>query len=458
MIRQLVIRQLFPPASRFIALSALLALAPPLFAQNLPAPANTDNAQAGAPSEASPAAAARGLRAASLLTEAFDLANANADARPNAVRASAGLLPRLGATNRARLTSRWLRLAMSPDVSRAVRLSAFDTFFDVAARADEPFARAHAMGLPDAAGRAGAFLQLSRAVYPRDFRRANADSQLAMQAARREPSPLIKARALTYSAFYISVLNPATRRAAVQEAVKAALALPPTRGRDALMAELVGAAAKFDLEYARRLTNNVSDSGLRGLANARVSLSEVSQTTLTGSSQDRIAALARVAAPYDSRAIPILVQLPPQAETLKALSDALPPISATANPAIQTSTLEQVWNYTSALQPSVYRDQLQSRLARLMTTQDPWRGRAWGKRLAWKGGRIQVGAFLKQVLQARTATALASRPNALTLQARLANLPDLSDRSIDDALSQARTLPPAARVEALLLVAGQLLA
>jgi hypothetical protein len=81
-----------------------------------------------------------------------------------------------------------------------------------------------------------------------------------------------------------------------------------------------------------------------------------------------------------------------------------------------------------------------------MILHDVWRGRSWGKQLAWRGGRVQAGAFLKDVLQARR-----SRLGAEGLQ-------DLAARNINRAIAEARTLPPASRAEALLLLAGQILA
>jgi len=145
------------------------------------------------------------------------------------------------------------------------------------------------------------------------------------------------------------------------------------------------------------------------------------------------------------RAIPILVQLPPQSDVLASLSTALPPIYPTARPAIDAQLLERIWNYTKNVEPSVQRDELQSRLARLMVTQDLWRGRDWGKQLAWKGGRIQVGAFLSEVLMARRS------------QVRAGSLQDVAKANVNRAILQARSLAPAARTEALLLIAGQIL-
>ncbi|HVF09166.1 MAG TPA: hypothetical protein VNA16_00065, partial [Abditibacteriaceae bacterium] len=163
------------------------------------------------------------------------------------------------------------------------------------------------------------------------------------------------------------------------------------------------------------------------------------------STQDRIAALAKAAAPYDIRAVPILIQLPAEPDVLKALSDALPRIQSTRQAPVSASLLERMWDYAGRAQASTYRDQLQSRLARLMVLHDMWRGRAWGKQLSWQGGRVQVGAFLHSVA--------AARRSAL----RAAPLQDLAERNVNRAILEARTLAPAARVEALLLIAGQML-
>ena len=219
------------------------------------------------------------------------------------------------------------------------------------------------------------------------------------------------------------------------------------RERDYLLAETVGAASLIDLPLAQRIAGTIDDPQLKGLATARINIAEASQTTLSVASADRIAALAKAAARYDVRAIPILIQLPAQPDVLKSLSDALPPIYPTARPAIAPELLERMWTYsTTATEPSASRDELQSRLARLMVLHDLWRGRDWGKQLAWKGGRIQVGAFLKDVLMSRR-----SQVRAMPLQ-------DVAKRNVDAAIAQARGISnPAGRAEALLLIAGQLL-
>ena len=80
-----------------------------------------------------------------------------------------------------------------------------------------------------------------------------------------------------------------------------------------------------------------------------------------------------------------------------------------------------------------------------MVLHDLWRGRDWGKQLAWKGGRVQVGAFLKEVMTARRSVVRAEA------------LQDTSTANVNRAIVQSRSLAPAARVESLLLIAGQLL-
>jgi hypothetical protein len=330
-------------------------------------------------------------------------------------------------------------------VARQVRLSAYSSFFDVATRVDPEFALQNALRLPDAAGRAGAFLDLSEVSEKVDWRQARIYVSNAQQAARQEADLVARARALTFIAHRMAVLDPASRDAAVVEASSQIRLIQAPRVRDNLLTELVGATAKFDLILARRMSQDISDEGLKNLAMARTNISEISQTTLTVSTQDRIAALAKAAARYDVRAVPVLLSLPPQADVLKAISDALPAIYPSARPAIELSLLERIWNYTQKIEPSVQRDELQSRVARLAVLHDPWLGRTWGKQLAWKGGRVQVGAFLKEVLESRRS------------QVRAGALQDVALRNVNVAVSQARSLPAAARTEALILIAGQLL-
>jgi hypothetical protein len=390
--------------------------------------------------------------AAALVAESFTVAQ-NTDAqsaegkraRLAAARGAATLLPRLAGPARDVLTPRWVRLAQSSAVPRAQRSSAYDAFFESAARLDSAYARRTALMLPDAAARAGAFIDLSEAGEKTNWLQSRADATLAQQAARSETDLTSRARALTFVAYRMAVLDPSAREAAVREASSQVRLIQTPQVRDYLLAEVVGAASKFDLPLARKIAADISDENLKNLAVARTNISEISQTTLTVSTQDRVAALAKAAARYDVRAIPVLIQLPPQPDVLKALSDALPAIYPSARPAIDATLLERIWNYTKTVDASVQRDELQSRLARLMVLHDLWRGRDWGKQLAWKGGRIQVGAFLKEVVAARRSTV------------RAESLQDTANDNVNRAILQARTLSPAARVESLLLIAGQLL-
>lgn len=395
--------------------------------------------------EAAPSAD-RVRQASGLISEALTLAEHNPGAQLAVVRGAAALLPRLDASNtRTALTSRWMNLALSPHVARARRAEALSSFFDAASLHDAAFARMTAGNLPDAAARAGAFVDLSQAVENLNWQRANEYASLALTAARREPDAFYRARALTFVADRIANVNPATRPAAVREAAQQVRLLPNSHERDYLLANIVGTAAKFDIPLARRMTRQIGDSYLKGLAGARVNLAEISQTTLMATPSDRIAALAKAAARYDTRALPILLQLPPQADVLKTISRALPAVYPTASPMLETSLLERMWRYTSTAPASVYRDELQSRIARLMVLHDPWLGRTWGRQLSWKGGRVQVGSFLHDVMAARR-SAVSAAP-----------LQDLAERNISRALLQARSLPSAARAEALLLIAGQIL-
>ncbi len=312
-----------------------------------------------------------------------------------------------------------------------------------------PWASAWANKIPDAAARAGALLAVSRAHErartPNSWDRADRYAVLAQRAARRETDPTQRARALTYVAYRMTELSPARQAQALREASSQVRLVRSPNVRDNLLADLTGAVARYDLAMGRRMAGEISSEGLKNLASARVNLTEVSQTTLTSRSKERITALAAAAAPYDARALPVLLQLPGQPEVLKAVGDTLPRIYPSARPAIETSQLERMWTFAQAAPAGPYRDQLQSRLARLMVLKDLWRGRDWGKQLSWQGGRIQVGAFLNDVLQ--------SRRSNLGIGA----LQDTARSDVGTAYAQALTLPPAARAEALLLLAGQIL-
>lgn len=387
-------------------------------------------------------------QAAGLISDAITLAERHPNdsrCRTAVTRGAAALLPRLRGGTRQSLSTRWQRVAMSRGVPGHVRDSAFDAFFDVASREDADFARSTALAVPNAGIRAGAFLQLSQAVERMDWTKANDYVILSQRAARQEGDSVRRARALTFIASRLAALNPETREAAMAEAYTEVRHLPGMRERDALLTELVAAAALYDLNWAKKLAATIGTPRLRDLAQARINIAEASSMTVTASTADRIAALAKAAVRYDVRAIPILLALPPRTDVLHALGDALPPIYPSANPAISTTLLERMWNYSQKAEASVYRDQLQSRLARLMVLKDLWRGRSWGKQLAWKGGRIQVGAFLKAVIEARRS------------QLKADPLQDVASSNVQRAISQAKSLPPAEQAEALLLIAGQIL-
>ncbi len=394
--------------------------------------------------EIAPANPDQVARATGFIAQAISIAERNPEALISVVRQSASLIPRTGTTWREGLTSRWLNLVQNPNVPRNVRLDAYAAFFDAATQVNRSYARRVALQVPDAAGRVGALLALSQDNGANWTRSVNY-VDMARRAASRESDPQQKARALTFIAVRLASLNPETRETAAYSAWTQVNRLPSSRSRDYLLAELTGAAAQFDMPLAGRIAGGIGNASLKNLAQARINMAELSQTLITGSSTDRVATLAKAAVRYDVRAVPILIQLPPQADVLKALSDSLPPIYPSARPAIDVNLLERMWDYSGKAQPSVQRDELQSRLARLMVTQDIWRGRTWGKSLAWKGGRIQVGAFIKAVLQSRRA-----QVHAMSLQ-------DVAKRNVDVAIRQAQTLPPVARAEALLLIAGQLL-
>lgn len=436
-----------PALTPYLAHAQDEAAAPAATAAAATAAASTE-LEATPPADATPAQRS----AAALISESFAIAgqtDSRSDegrrARQAAARGAATLLPRLALPARDVLTPRWLRYVQSVAVPRSQRLAAYDAFFEAAARTDQGYARATALRIPDAAARAGAFIDLSEEAEKTDWVQSRAYAGLAQQAARSEGDLKTRARALTFVAYRMAILDPSAREAAVREASSHVRLIQTPRVRDYLLAEVVGAASQFDLILARKIANDITDPDLQKLAIARTNISEISQTTLTVSTQDRVKALATAAARYDVRAIPILVQLPPQPEVLKALSDALPSIYPSAHPAIDATLLTRIWDYTKSVDASVQRDELQSRLARLMVLQDLWRGRDWGKQLAWKGGRIQVGAFLKEVIAARRS------------QVKADSLQDTAIANVNRAIVQARTLRPAARVESLLLISGQLL-
>ncbi len=413
-----------------------LSLANPSSAQsNLP-PAPVGASESGDQSDVAPS---------SLVEEALRIAQNNPSARVVVTRGAAALLPRLPVPQRDELSRRWLSIATSPNVPRSVRSDALSAFFDVAARRDAAFTEQFALATPDAAARAGGLIQASRAVERADWRKSDELLAKAIRAARQEQSLVPRARALVFAAYRAGDLNPVRREDAVREASSQVNLIGNGRVKDNLLLELSGAAARFDLQLGRTLASRIGDSGLKDLAGARIGLAEISQTSLRQTTSARVQALATAAAPYDARALPVLLQLPAQPDVIRAISQTLPPIYPTARPAIDASQLETLWDYAGKAPAGVYRDQLQSRLARLMVLSDLWRGRDWGKQLAWKGGRVQVGAFLKSVLEARQSNLGA------------AQLQDTAQKNVSTAYEQTQNLEPAERAEALLLLAGQVL-
>ena len=387
-------------------------------------------------------------QAAFLINEAFNIAGSNGAARPVAVKTAASLLPRLaegsGNLGREQLTARWFKLAQSADVSQTERTDALASFFDGASHADADYALRWALATKDDAARAGALIQVSRALPDAQWSRADSLVADAARAARAEPDALRRARALVYVADRTTEFSPARAHDSILEARREIAGLTGA-DRDNLTAELIPAVARYDVNMARTMVDGIGNADLKNLAGARVNIAEASLSSVTTRTKDRVQLLATAAAPYDNRALPFLVKLPPEPSVLKAISETLPPVYASARPAIDVARLESLWDYSQKAPEGVYRDQLQSRLARLMVTQDLWRGRDWGKQLGWKGGRIQVGAFLKDVLAYRS-----SQLNAGSLQ-------DVAKGDVATALAQARTLNPVARTEALLLLAGQIL-
>ena len=388
-------------------------------------------------------------QAAFLIHEAFGIAGRTAAARPVAVKTAASLLPRLTESNgnlgREQLTERWFKYAGSGDISRQMRADAYASFFDAASRADADYALRWALAVKDDSARAGALISVSRTLPDAQWSRADQLAADAARAARQETDPLRRARALVYVADRMTEFSPARAQDSIAEARREIANLSDANDRDNLTAELIPAVARYDVNMARTMVDGIGDADLKNLAGARVNIAEASLSTVTTRTADRVQLLATAAAPYDNRALPFLVKLPPEPSVLKAISETLPPIYVSARPAIDVPRLESLWEYSQKAPEGVYRDQLQSRLARLMVTQDLWRGRDWGKQLAWKGGRIQVGAFLKDVLAYRSS------------QLNVGPLQDVAQGDVAAALAQARRLGPVARTEALLLLAGQVL-
>ena len=420
------------------------------------APEDSDSSEAPSSpvlSEAVPLAPpsdAQKQRAANIFSEAITVAYRNPEARVALARGGAALLPRLESGARMGLANRWVPIISTSAVPREVRLSAFSAFFDVASRTNVPgdieFARDVAMMVPDASARAGAFVRLSEAAEKTNWEQAAEFGALAQRAARQENSLPLRARALAYISTRLASLNPETREAAVIEASSQARLISTPRLRDSLLAEIVGGAAKFDIGLAQRISDSIEDPTYKNLATARIAVSQTQASMATKApDSDRIATIVNGVQRYDSSFIPVLLQLPASPDVFQALATALPPIYPGAPRAIDASTLERVWNFTRDAEPSVYRDQLQSRVARLMVLHDLWRGREWGQQLAWQGGRDQISEFVEATVRARESDLQTEQLRVRTVS------------NVNSAILSTRNLSPASRVEGLLLIAGQVL-
>jgi hypothetical protein len=327
-------------------------------------------------------------------------------------------------------------------------LSAFGAFFDVASKTDVAFGRSVALSLPDPIARAGGFVRLSEGVDKTSWDEAAELAALAQRAARQEPDLALRARTLAYVANRLATLNPETREAAIIEASSTARNITAnTRLRDSLLAGISGSAAKFDIALAQRIAGSIESEEFKNVANARVALAQATATmAVKKDDPERVATIVKNVSRYDTSFIPVLLQLPATPEVFQALGDALPPIYPGGAPAVDASTLERVWAFSEKAEPSVYRDQLQSRAARLMVLHDLWRGREWGRQLAWEGGRNQIAEVVEATIRARES------------ELRAEPLRTLAATDTNRAILQARTFAPSERVEALLLIAGQLLA
>lgn len=416
--------------------------------EDMPAPAaaaTTSTTEDATAEELEPADPQK-QRAANLIEEAIAVAYRNPEARPALARAAA-LLPKLQGRTRLGLTIRWAELVSTSAVPRELQLSAFSAFFDAAARTDVDYGRRIALMLPDAAARAGAFVRLSEGVVKKDWSEAAELGALAQRAARQEPDLVLRARSQAYVANHLATLNPETREAAIVEASSTArLITANPRLRDSLLAGVAGSAAKFHVPLAQRIAGSIETVELQNVANSRITLAQATATmAVKKDDPERVATIVKNVTRYDTSFIPILLQLPATPEVFQALGDALPPIYPGAVPAVDASTLERIWAFAEKAEPSVYRDQLQSRLARLMVLHDLWRGREWGRQLAWEGGRNQIANFVEATIRARESE----------LRAEPLRLVAVSDSN--RAIWQARQMAPIERVEALLLIAGQIL-
>lgn len=429
----------------------------PVFAQDdgtMPAPAATTEGEATTTTSEDVSggdlepADPKKTRAANLIEEAIVVAYRHPEARPALARGAAALLPRLQGRIRQGLTNRWVELVSTSAVPRSVQLSAYNSFFDVAAMTDVEYGKSVAMMLPDAAARAGGFVRLSEAVETKSWDQSAELAALAQRAARQELDLALRARALAYIANRIVTVNPETSEAAIVEASSAARQITANiRLRDSLLAGIAGAAAKFDVALAQRIAATIETDDLKAVANSRITLVKATATmAVKKEDPERVATIVKSVTRYDTSFIPILLQLPATPEVFQALGDALPPIYPGAVPAVDASTLERVWAFAEKAEPSVYRDQLQSRTARLMVLHDLWRGREWGRKLAWEGGRTQIASFVEATLRARES------------ELRTEPLRTVAMTNPNRAILQSRNLQAPERVEALLLIAGQILA
>lgn len=430
--------------------STFAGITTPILAQQaipVPVPQEID-----APAPSSDAAATRPQheQAAQLIDEAITVARRHPQARPALARGAAALLPKLAPDAREEQTARWLDTISNNSVSRGARLAALSSFFGVLSRGgnaeDLAYGRELALTLPDATARASAFVQLSEAASKTSWDQAAELARLAQRAARQETNPRLRARALAYVAARMAVIDPAERTNAVVEASTYARRVTRSGQRDVLLAEVVGAAAKFDIGLAQRVATGIENENYEKLATARIAVAQIqSGFAVKKPDAGRIAEIVQGVPRYDTSFIPVLLQLPPSPEVFEALGDALPIIYPNAPLAIEPNTLERVWNFAEAAEESVYRDQLLSRVARLMVLHDLWRGREWGRQLPWEGGRNQIARFVDETIKARESRLHSDQLRTQTLA------------NVNDAILATRRFAPSERVEGLLLIAGQLL-
>lgn len=432
--------------------TAFTGVSAPLLAQQaIPVPVPLEKDAPAATTDAAATVRPRHEQAAQLIDEAITVARRNPTARPALARGAAALLPKLDPGAREEQSTRWLDTISNSSVSRGAQLAALSSFFGVLSRnggaEDLAFGRELALTLPDATARTGAFIQLSEAASKTSWDQASELARLAQRAARQETNPRLRARALAYVAARMAVIDPAERTAAVVEASTYARRVTRSGQRDVLLAEVVGAAAKFDIGLAQRVATGIENENFKNLATARIAVAQLqSGFAVKKPDADRIAEIVQGVPRYDTSFIPVLLQLPPSPAVFEALGDALPMIYPDAPLAIEANTLERVWNYAESAEEDVYRDQLLSRVARLMVLHDLWHGREWGRQLPWEGGRNQIARFVDETVKARESRLHSEQLREQTLA------------NVNDAILSTRQFRPSERVEGLLLIAGQLLA